>query len=237
MLSIAMRTGLVATALVLSGAAAGCLGDDGEADESADGEPTAVIGGFAELERRPLKLPNVEVPASATPAERKFQRHADNCWSWGAPEPGAIVLHAIGEAPLGPYAGEAKLERGPVYAALLRGAPRIVFLSEERMVRGSRSRAVATLWVSRPSYDGPVLVRGARLDRPGRIGFGWGARPRYELRLPASAPWPSQPTDIPPGWRAAKIPTRIRDPGCYALQVDGRGFSYVLPFAVLKSLY
>ena len=229
MLSIAMRSGLVATALVLSGAAAGCIGDDGE--------PTAATGGFAELERRPLDLPNVEVPASATAAEREFRSHADNCWSWGAPEPGAIVLPAMGEAPLGPYPGEAKLERGPVYAALLRAAPRIVFLSEERMVRGSSSWAVATLWVSRPSYDGPVLVRGGRLDRPGRIGFGRRAHPREELRLPAGAPWPSQPIDIPPGWRAAEIPIRIRAAGCYAVQVDGRGFSYVLPFAVLQSLY
>lgn len=236
MLSIAMRTGLVATALVLSGTAAGCLGDDGEADKSGDGVPMAAIGGFAELERRPLELPNVEVPAGATAAGRTFPRHADDCWSRGAPQPGAIVLPAIGEAPLGPYPGEAKLRRGPVYAALLRGAPRIVFLSEERMVRGSRTWAVATLWVSRPGYDGPVLVRGGRLDRPGRIGFGRGARPRYELRLRAGAPWPSQPIDIPPGWRAAKIPARIPDPGCYAFQVDGRGFSYVLPFAVLQSL-
>jgi hypothetical protein len=232
-----MRSGLAATALVLCGVATGCLGDDGEADESADGERRAAIGGFAELELRPLELPDVEVPASATAAEREFRRGADNCWSWGAPEPGAIVLPAIGEAPLGPYPGEAKLERGPIYAALLRGAPRIAFLSEARMVRGSSSWAVSTLWVSRPSYDGPVLVRGGRLDRPGGIGFGRRARPREELRLPAGGPWPSQPGEIPPGWRAAKIPIRIRAPGCYAFQVDGRGFSYVLTFAVLQSLY
>ena len=62
MLSIAMRTGLVATALVLSGAAAGCLGDDGEADESGDGAPMAAIGAFAELERRPLELPKCRGP-------------------------------------------------------------------------------------------------------------------------------------------------------------------------------
>jgi hypothetical protein len=236
MLSIARRRGLVAPVLVLSLTAAGCLGGDGEADEFADGEQRAAIGGFAALERRPLELPEVEVPTSATVAEREFRREADNCWSWGAPEPGAIVLPTIGEAPLGPYPGEAKLERGPVYAALLRGAPRIVFLSEERMVRGSSSWAVATLWVSRPSYDGPVLVRGGRLDRLGSLGFGRHARPREELRLPAGAPWPLQSSDIPPGWRASEIPTRIRAPGCYAFQVDGRGFSYVLTFAVLRSL-
>src|SRR5215211_1314916 len=232
MLSIARRTRVVAAVLVLSAAAAGCLGDDGEADESAVGAPSAAaIGGFAELERRPLELPDVEVPA-ATAAGRKFPRYADDCWSGRAPDPGAIVLSAIGEALLGPYPGEAKLKRGPVYVSLLRGAPRIVFLSEERRVRGSRSWAVATLWVSRPSYEGPVLVRAGRLDRAGRIGFGWGARPRDELRLRASAPWPSQPIDIPSGWRVAKIPIRVSDPGCYAFQVDGHGFSYVLPFAV-----
>jgi hypothetical protein len=96
MLAIVIRAGLVATALVLSGAAAGCLGDDGEADESADGAPMAASGVFAELERRPLELPNVQVPTSATAAGRKFPRHADDCWSQGAPEPGAIVLPAIG---------------------------------------------------------------------------------------------------------------------------------------------
>jgi hypothetical protein len=234
MASIAVGSALVA--VLLSGALAGCLGGDGEADQRTAREATVASGGFAELERRPLDLPSVEVPARATAAEREFRRGADNCWAWGAPEPGAIVLGAIGEAPLGPYPGRAKLERGPVYAALLWGAPRIVFLSEERMVRRRSSWAVSALWLSRPSYDGPVLVRGGRLDRHGRIGFGAGARPRRELRLPAGAPWPSQPVDIPPGWRGAKIPTRIRDAGCYAFQVDGRGFSYVLPFAVLQSL-
>jgi hypothetical protein len=235
MVSIATRSTLIA--LALSAVVAGCLGDDRDAGESGNGAPTAPTGGFAELERRPLELPSVEVPATATTAERKFRRGADNCWSWGAPEPGAIVLPKIGEAPLGPYPGEAKLERGPVYAALLRGAPWIVFLSEERMVRASRSWAVATLWVSRPSYHGPVLVRGSRLDRPGRIRFGSQGHSREELRLWAGSPWPSQPIDIPPGWRAAKVPTRIRNPGCYAFQVDGRGFSYALAFAVLQTLY
>jgi hypothetical protein len=234
MVSIAVRTALVT--VILSSALAGCLGGGEEAEPQPDREATVAGGGFAELRRRPLELPKVEVPATATEAEREFRLGADDCWAWGAPEPGAIVLPAIAEAPLGPYPGQAKLQRGPLYAALLRGAPRIVFLSEERMVR-TASWAIATLWVSRPSYDGPVLVRGGRLDRPGRIRFGSGARPRSELRLPAGEHWPSQPGDLPPSWRAARIPTRIRDSGCYAFQVDGRGFSYLLPFAVLQSLY
>jgi hypothetical protein len=234
MLTAAMRSGLVVAALVLPGATTGCLGDDRDADAPAESERSAP-GGFVALERRSLELPSVEVPAGATAAERTFRRGADNCWAWGAPEPGAIVLPVIGQAPLGPYPGEAKLEQGPVYAAFLRAAPRIVFLSEERMVGVSGAWAVATFWVSRPTYDGPVLVRGGRLDRPGRIGFGGGAQPGLALRLPRGR-WGPQPADIPQGWRTARIPIRIRDPGCYAVQVDGRGFSYVLPFAVLQSL-
>ena len=214
-------------------AAEGCLGDDGEAGKSTEAEPMAAIGAFAELERRPLDLPRVQVPDDASKAERSFRRVAGNCFAWGAPDPGGILLRAIGEAALGPFPGE-ELERGPVYAALPEGAPRIVFLSALRASREARWWVIRTLWISRPNYDGPVLVRGGRLDRPGRLGFGSPTRPRRQLRLWAGRPWPSQPIDIPPGWRVAEIPTLIRDTGCYAFQVDAPGFSYVLAFGVQR---
>jgi hypothetical protein len=232
----AIRSALVAVVMSSAVAVAGCLGDDGKAGESTEPEPTAAIGAFAELEKRPLDLPAVQVPDDASKAERSFRRVAGNCFAWGAPDPGGIVLRAIGEAALGPFPGEEleELERGPVYAALPEGAPRIVVLSALRESREARSWVIRTLWISRPSYDGPVLVRGGRLDRPGRLGFGSPAHPRAELRLPAGTPWPSQPIDIPPGWRVAEIPTLIRDTGCYAFQVDARGFSYVLAFGVQR---
>jgi hypothetical protein len=215
---------------------AGCLGDDGEAGEATDRKPTAASGGFAELEKRPVDLPRVQVPDDATSAERSFRRVAGNCFAWGAPDPGGIVLRAIGEAALGPFPGQKleELERGPVYAALPEGAPRIVFLSALRANQEARWWVIRTLWISRPSYDGPVLVRGRRLDRPGPLGFGRPVRPRRELRLPAASTWPSQPIDIPPGWRVAEIPTLIRGTGCYAFQVDAPGFSYVLAFGVQR---
>jgi hypothetical protein len=164
---------------------------------------------------------------------------AGRCWQHGAPEVGAIALPAVpGEAALGPWPGEAELERGPVYAALSEGAPRIVFLSGISTIRGSSWRPVTTVWVSRPSYEGPVLARGGRLDRPGGLGFGSRGRPRKALRLPAGS-WPQARTpprgrgERPPkGWRVTAVPTRIRAPGCYAFQVDGLGFSYVLAFGV-----
>lgn len=34
------------------------------------------------------------------------------------------------------------------------------------------------------------------------------------------------------GWRVTSVPTLVRAPGCYAFQVDGLGFSYVLAFGV-----
>ena len=217
MLSAAIRSGLAVAALVLSGAVAGCLGDGEEADESVDQERTAAPVGFAALEQRPLDLPSVQVLTSATLAGRGSSARRTIAGPGSPPEPGAIVLPAIGEAPLVRTRGKRRLERGPVYAALLRAAPRIVFLSEERTVRGASSWAVATLWVSRPSYDGPVLVRGGRLDRPGTIGFGSGAQPRHELRLP-SAPWPSRRAETPPSWRCQDPDP---DPGSGLLRVPG----------------
>ena len=233
----ALRSGLVA-ALLLSGPVAGCVGDDGGSDGSGEGGSTAAVGAFRELENRPLDLPAVDVPDSASRAEREFRYLAGNCWRWGAPEVGALAVRGIpGEAALGPWPGAAELKRGPVYAALIGGAPRIVFLSGQPAIGDSKWRTVRTIWSSRRSYQGPVLVRGGRLDRPGRLGFGSRERPRRQLRLPAAS-WPHQRRWVDPsreGWRATSVPTRIPAPGCYAFQVDGLGFSYVLAFGVQQN--
>ncbi len=234
MLSIATRSSLV-VALVLSGAVAGCLGDDGGADRSADGRPKSAIGEFRELERRPLDLPRVDLHG------RSIREYgvAGRCVERRDTAVNAIVFRAIPEvAALGPWPAGPQHRRGPVYAALTEGAPRIVFLSGLPAIPDSRWRVVRTLWISRPSYEGPVLVRGGRLDRPGGLGFGSRVRPGKELRLPAGS-WrqprtPPRGRGEPPpeGWRVTAVPTRIRAPGCYAFQVDGLGFSYVLAFGV-----
>jgi hypothetical protein len=83
------------------------------------------------------------------------------------------------------------------------------------------------LWVIAASYHGPVLVRGRQLDGPnearfqdGRPGFTreTALRPPAELRLTG------------PETRANPATTRLRAPGCYAYQVDGRRFSYLIVF-------
>ena len=222
---------VLASALVLSG----CLGGNGEGTPEGDGRPSAGDESRV-LKSRPLDLPRVDLHGRSI---REYGT-AGRCWQHGAPEVGTIALPVVREwAALGPWPGIAELKRGPVYAALIGGAPRIVSLSGLPTIGESRSRVVRTIWVSRPSYDGPVLVRGGRLERPGALGFGSRARPRKKLRLPLRS-WPrgDAPRTVeraPKGWRAMGVPTRIRAPGCYAFQVDGLGFSYVLAFGVQRA--
>jgi hypothetical protein len=228
--------GGLAAALMLSTLVTGCVGDEGGADGREGDHPAPATVGFRKLERRRLDLPTVDLGG------RSIREYGVAGRCFREVEVGAIALPAIpGEAALGPWPGEAELKRGPLYAALLAGPPRIVFLSATPTIGDSRWRAVRTIWVSRPTYDGPVLVRGGRLDRPGRLGFGSRAHPRWELRLPAGA-WPlgdiharGRGQRLGEGWRVSSVPTRIRAPGCYAFQVDGLDFSYVLAFGVQRS--
>ncbi len=217
--------------LVLAAAAAGCLGDGGGGNGSGESRRSSVADGFEELERRPLELPDVDLHG------RSIQEHgvAGRCVEDGGIPVNAVVLpHIPGVAALGPVGPPER--DGPVYAALPEGAPRIVFLSLVPTLRDSRWRVVRTLWISRPTYDGPVLVRAGRLDRPGTLGLGDELPPRASLRLPAGA-WPGAGVGAreggsarQAGWRVTTVPTLIREPGCYAFQVDGLGFSYVLAF-------
>jgi hypothetical protein len=101
-------------------------------------------------------------------------------------------------------------------------------------VPGSTAKALQAFWITPATYAGPLIVRGGRIDRPGDLGFGRGRTPSDRLRLPAGVqrPWGSLADSLPAGWRAAQVPIRIEAPGCYSLQLDGRGFSYVVTFAV-----
>lgn len=107
-----------------------------------------------------------------------------------------------------------------------------------------------TVWFAMPSYDGPFVVRGARLGGRGPIavqpsdqGLGPGSGP---LVVPAGPtnntyytawrsrrvrdPVSGRPVTVQVGYGYRTMPgsTWVRSPGCYAWQVDGRGFSDVL---------
>lgn len=184
---------------------------------------------FARLAARPLELPRNPGPS-------------DEC----RVQVGAIELPGVRtEGALGPMADREDrvlpvLKRGPVYAVIGGGPPRL--MDANPVPSDPWAVQDETLWISRPSYTGPVLVRGGRLDGRSRIRFGGGPEPRLELRLPPGewdepgtvrlAGAPVRPRE---GWRVAARTTRIKASGCHAFQVDGEGFSYVLAFtAVLR---
>jgi hypothetical protein len=77
------------------------------------------------------------------------------------------------------------------------------------------------LWTV-PRYYGPVVVRGRQLDGPNELRFdrgpSWTNRLHRDLRL--IGPYP----------RLNPAATYVLSPGCYAYQVDGRGFSYLIAF-------
>ena len=76
-----------------------------------------------------------------------------------------------------------------------------------------------TLWVVDPVYAGPLLVRGLQLDGPNELGFDKEKLPAQAMRIsPGASP------------RARPSFTRVRASGCYAYQVDGLEFSYLIIF-------
>jgi hypothetical protein len=80
------------------------------------------------------------------------------------------------------------------------------------------------LWVVDPSYHGPVLIRGRRLDGDESVRFDRGREPAQQLRLP---PAPGNTTG---GWANYPSYTRLRAAGCYGYQIDGTSFSKVIVF-------
>jgi hypothetical protein len=77
------------------------------------------------------------------------------------------------------------------------------------------------MWAVGPRYHGPVLVRGRQLDGPSELRFANGKLAWHEdaeLRLNGPETWGNPAL------------TLMRAPGCYAYQIDGRGFSYLIVF-------
>jgi hypothetical protein len=118
------------------------------------------------------------------------------------------VAKGIGPGPVFPIFGGV--------ATTLRLAPPVNFGSK-------RWAGQKVLWLVMPSYTGPVLIRGGRLDGPGRIRFELGNVPPAELFIPAGS-----------GARDRPSYTRLSAPGCYAYQIDGFGFSRTIVFRAVR---
>jgi hypothetical protein len=86
--------------------------------------------------------------------------------------------------------------------------------------------AQKTPWMVSREYEGPLLVRAARIDRRGpvRFAYGYGQHLR-ELYWAAGA---DQSLPRNPDYRFLASSTLVRTRGCYGFQIDGTSFSSVI---------
>lgn len=112
--------------------------------------------------------------------------------------------------------------RGPVYPSL----PSAFFMAQRDEQYGGPWFGTKVFWYVQPSYRGPVLIRGRRLDGPERMGFNGRkvANPELRIKRGESVSWDGQP----PGSRGIPSGVRVLKAGCYGIQIDGTSFSRVV---------
>jgi hypothetical protein len=154
--------------------------------------------------RRPLHLPKVAVgaPCAVSRVDRRVNWSRANIF------------------------GGAGLGRGPVYP----GLPSAFLMTTRDEQYGGPWFGQKVFWYVLPSYRGPALIRGRRLDAAGRMGFNGRSVPDPELRIAPNqtVAWSGQPR----GSRGVPSGVRVLTPGCYGVQIDGSSFSRVVVFRV-----
>lgn len=121
---------------------------------------------------------------------------------------GGISLGAVG--PVHPIIGEVGARQANPIAASAEGG----------------LYGVKTLWYSRASYQGPVLIRGQRLDAPGTITFG--ESPQLGFLVDGGIPNGTRGVGVR-SWPGGTFVARA---GCYGFQVDGTSFSYLIIMSI-----
>jgi hypothetical protein len=122
---------------------------------------------------------------------------------------------------------------GPVYPGLGGEPPGVLELTGGRTDDGWFREKL--FWYVKPSYRGRALLRGDRLDGPGRLTFvGTSIRGRSrEMRLKPNGgtSWSGRPQ----GSRGFPGGVAVRGSGCYGVQFDGTRFSRTVVFSVTRS--
>jgi hypothetical protein len=123
--------------------------------------------------------------------------------------------------------GGSGIGRGPVYPAT---GPYSELTVGPDTQYGGPWLSTKVFWYIRPSYRGPVLIRGRQLDGTQMLGFNGTALPRREMHIHSydTVGWVGQP----PGSRGVPSVIRALVPGCYGVQIDGTRFSRVVIFRV-----
>ena len=131
-----------------------------------------------------------------------------------------------------PYFGGDALGKGPVRVLLADGGDVLHGRVDIGTSAARRWLAMQTLWFAMPGYNGPFVVRGARLGKRGAIevqpagsGQSPGLGPLVVRGGPTLNSYPVAATNASHIYRTAPGATWVKSPGCYAWQVDGRGFS------------
>src|SRR5439155_25819802 len=120
------------------------------------------------------------------------------------------------------------------YVALPTGRLKFVYPPDRGPWRRTGWSGQKVLWVASRSYSGPVLIRGGQIDGSNALGFDFGRDPHpwSELQLPPAL---HRDLRLNGGWRYWASYSRLRAPGCYAYQVDGTNFSYVIVFRAVAT--
>jgi hypothetical protein len=168
-------------------------------------KPLGAADGWAQL-HRPLHLPRLAAGA-ACPVSK-----VDTRVKWNR-------INIFGGSGIG---------RGPVYPGL-GGSSGLLYATRDQQYGGAWF-GQKVFWYVLPSYTGPALIRGRRLDGPELMRFNNGKLPPRELRIKAgeTVSWDGQPR----GSRGIPSFVRVLAPGCYGFQIDGKKFSRVVVVTV-----
>jgi len=113
--------------------------------------------------------------------------------------PGSAVAAAAGDGPVYAVTGGGWISVGPAAADGLRPGK--------------------VLWLARPDYTGPALIRGARLDESGEVRFSTGVSAlRFDLDTHTRAG--DATTGSVQGWRYLPSSVNVPAPGCYWFQIE-----------------
>jgi hypothetical protein len=117
---------------------------------------------------------------------------------------------------------------GPVYV----WNARRVHLSADDLTRDGYD--IKEVWVVDGSYQGPVLIRGERIDGDGAVRFRFNPETAIDDALALDDASPSLQRDPSTGWRSVPSEVVVPSAGCYAFQIDGIGFTEQLVFQAVS---
>jgi len=133
----------------------------------------------------------------------------------------------------GQSGGQTLYGRGPVYLIGLQGTSKATVGIGDSARDALGWYGQKTPWAITRSYTGPILVRGARIGRKGRVhgpkgqmrfAYGYGAHLK-ELHWESGA---DQGLPPDPNFRFLASASLFRRTGCYAYQIDGTSFSEIV---------